>query len=99
MKTFFTLMFCLVVMVGCGDYNHLDDKANTCVYKSKKDQWEIQEWNGHTYVVNTGYGYGRESGITHNPDCKCYKKESVEVPKPDPEYEKYLELKKKYENK
>lgn len=36
--------------------------------------WWREDFDGHTYIIRSGSDHGWGSGITHDPDCKCYSK-------------------------
>ena len=38
-------------------------------YAPKENTFSTVEYNGHTYIVYDGGDY--DSGICHDPDCKC----------------------------
>ena len=35
-------------------------------------EWWREDFDGHTYIIRGGLSEGQGSGITHDPDCRCY---------------------------
>ena len=65
-----TIVICLC---SCADNTNCNRK-----YMTQKDNVPFSyieefEYNNHSYIVWCGYSY-RYFSVTHNPDCKCFKK-------------------------
>lgn len=71
MKIASLLLLCAIascLVVGCAP-----DRNETV---EARGEWWREKFDGHSYVVRNGTGYGAGSGIEHDPDCSCQKSNS-----------------------
>ncbi len=54
----------MALAVGCRGFSVEQTRSATTT-------WGRETFDGHTYVIRHGDGYGGGSGISHDPDCPC----------------------------
>jgi len=68
MMRVFVIGLFLLFIAGCNEQKRHASFENGV--SDTSNEWDIVEYNGHTYVKVRGY---HSVSITHNPDCKCQK--------------------------
>lgn len=70
------LALCAVALTGCKkptpeERQQRQERLQKIDDEYRRDDIHTAEYNGHSYIIYQGKYKG---GITHDPDCPCYKK-------------------------